>query len=164
MIVTLRHEIEIAASPESVYSFFEHLPENYTKWHPDHIVFRWIEGDGLAEGSVAYSEQRMRGKVHKLPARFTKVIPAERVEFELTNPIARFFAPRYVWLFESTAGGCRFVAEGDARLGWISARLKHVQGALAAGQKHLAEEGESLKRLVESGEAGGSQQALSNAA
>jgi uncharacterized protein YndB with AHSA1/START domain len=157
VIVTIRHEIEIAASSASVYSFFEHIEENYTKWHPDHVVFRWIKGDGLAEGSVAYSEQRMRGKVHGLPARFTKVVPAKRVEFELTNPIARFFAPRYLWLFEATEGGCRFVAEGDVRLGRISSRLRHVQEALAAGRKHLAEEGENLKRLVEAGATDGSQ-------
>jgi hypothetical protein len=75
----------------------------------------------------------------------------------LTNPFARFFAPRYLWLFEATEGGCRFVAEGDVRLGSILSRLRHVQQALAAGRKHLAEEGENLKRLVESSVAGGGQ-------
>lgn len=149
MRVTLRHEIEIAASPESVYAFFERIAENYTRWHPDHIAFRWVKGEGIAEGAVAYSEQRIHGKVHKLPARFTKVIPARLVEFKWVNPIARFFAPRNVWLFEPTDRGCRFVAESDLRLGWGSSRLKHVQEAIASGRKHLAEEGENLKRLME---------------
>jgi len=164
VIRTIRHEIEIAATPASVYAFFENIQENYTKWHPDHIVFRWTRGDGLVEGAVAYSEQRIHGKVHGMPVRFTKVVPAKRVEFELTNPIARFFAPRYLWLFEETEGGCRFVAEGDVRLGGIVSRLRHVQQALAAGRRHLAEEGENLKRLVESGAARGGHQALSSAA
>ena len=149
MIVTLRHEIEIDAPPERVYAFFENIEENYTKWHPDHIVFRWTKGAGLEEGAVAYSEQRMHGKVHKLSARFTQVIPNRRVEFRWTNPIARFFAPRNVWIFEPTNGGCRFIAEGDIRLGWISSRMKRVRNALEQGKTHLRQEGENLKRLVE---------------
>ena len=156
MRIILRHEIKIDAPPEAVYAFFEDLEKNYIKWHPDHIVFRWVEGDGLAEGSVAYSEQRIHGKVHKLQARFTKVIPAQRVEFEWVGRIARLFAPRNVWLFEAAYGGCRFIAESDLRLDWISSRLKRVQKGLAAGRQHLAEEGENLKRLVESAGTAGS--------
>ncbi len=46
MRATFRHEIEMAASPESVYSFFEHIEENYRAWHPDHVSFRWVAGGG----------------------------------------------------------------------------------------------------------------------
>jgi uncharacterized protein YndB with AHSA1/START domain len=146
--VTLRHEIEIHARPERVYAFFENLERNYTKWHPDHVVFRWVKGGGLEEGATAYAEQRMRGKLHRLPVRFTKVIPNRLIEFEWVNPLARFFAPRNVWIFEATNGGCRFIAECEIRLGWISSRMSHVRRALDRGRTHLREEGENLKRLV----------------
>ena len=149
MIRTLRHEVRIDASPEAVYAFFENLEANYTRWHPDHIVFRWTKGSGLEEGAVAYSEQRVHGKVHKLSAEFTEVLPGRRVVFRWVNPLARLFAPRNIWIFEPDHGGCRFRAEGEVRLGWISSRLKRTEEALAAGLRHLAEEGENLKRLVE---------------
>jgi hypothetical protein len=47
MRVALRPEIEIHASPEAVYAFFEDIEENYTKRHPDHIVFHWVAGENL---------------------------------------------------------------------------------------------------------------------
>ncbi len=149
MRVTLRHSIDIDAPPEAVYAFFDNLEENYTKWHPDHVVFRWVEGRGIQEGVVAYSEQRMHGKVHKLPARFSKVIPNRRIEFVWVNPLFRFFAPVNIWIFEPIDGGCRFTAESVIRLGWISSRMESMKKKLDDGRKHLAEEGENLKRLVE---------------
>jgi len=149
MIVTLRHEIEIDASPQRVYAFFEKIEQNYAKWHPDHRVFRWVTDGGLKQGAVAYSEQMMHGKLHKLRARFTKVIPNRIVEFKWVNPIIRFFAPRNVWIFEATDTGCKFIAEGDVRIGWISSRMKRVRIALDQGRAHLKEEGENLKQLVE---------------
>ena len=113
------------------------------------MVFRWVKGDTLREGAVAYSEQRVHGKIHKMSVKFTKVIPNQLVEFRWVNPLARFFAPRNVWIFKPTDGGCRFIAEGDLRLGWISSRMKRTKKALEAGRIHLKEEGENLKRLVE---------------
>jgi uncharacterized protein YndB with AHSA1/START domain len=149
MIVALRHEIEIDTHPERVYAFFLNIEQNYTKWHPDHIVFRWVKGNTIQQGAVAYSEQRVHGKIHKMSATFTKVIPNQLVEFRWDNLLARFFAPRNVWIFQPTNGGCRFIAESDLRLGWISSRMKHAKKALEAGRIHLKEEGENLKRLVE---------------
>jgi uncharacterized protein YndB with AHSA1/START domain len=149
MIVTLRHEIEIEAPPEKVYAFFENIEENYTKWHPDHRVFRWMTEGGLKQGAVAYSEQMVGGKLHKLRARFTKVVPNHLVEFKWVNPISRFIAPRNTRVFEATDTGCKFIAEGDIRLGWISSRMKRVRAALDQGRVHLKEEGENLKQLVE---------------
>ena len=152
MRITTRHSIDIDAPPEAVYAFFEGLEENYTKWHPDHISFRWAQENGLEEGAIAYAAQRVHGKIHKTPARFTRVEPNRRIEFVWANPFLRFFAPLNVWIFEPIDGGCRFTAEGVVRLGWISSRMKHVQRVLEEGRRHIAEEGENLKRLVEAGE------------
>jgi uncharacterized protein YndB with AHSA1/START domain len=149
MRITVSHTIEIAAAPEAVFAFFVNIEKNYTKWHPDHVVFQWVKGDALAEGSIAYSEQHVHGSLHKMKAKFTKVIPSRRVEFTWLNPLQRFFAPRNEWKFEPASGGCRFSAEHDIRLGWISSRMKKVKLQLEAARKHLKEEGESLKRLVE---------------
>lgn len=112
MIITLSHSIEIDAAPEAVYSFFVSIEKNYTTWHPDHVAFRWVKGNSLEEGAEAHSEQYVDGSLHRLTARFTRVIPTRRVEFEWVNPIARFFAPPYLRLFEpsksTSRSGCRW--------------------------------------------------------
>ena len=149
MRITLGHTIDIDAAPEAVYSFFANIEENYTKWHPDHVVFRWIGGNRLEEGATAYSEQYMHGSLHKLKAVFTKVVPNRMIEFRWANPFLRFIAPRNVWIFEPVDGGCRFTAESDIRMGWISSRMERVKRKLDTSRKHLQEEGENLKRLVE---------------
>jgi hypothetical protein len=41
----------VHASPEAIYSFFETMDANYERWHPDHIEFRWVEGETLTEGT-----------------------------------------------------------------------------------------------------------------
>ncbi len=139
----------IDAPPERVFAFFENIEENYTKWHPDHRVFKWVKGGPMREGAIAYSEQMMHGKLHKMPGKFVKVIPNRLIEFRWTNPFLRFFSPRNVWIFRAAGGGCRFIAETDIRLGWISSHMKRVHKALEQGRTHLKEEGENLKRLVE---------------
>ncbi len=154
MRVTMSHSIDIDASPEEVFAFFVNIEENYTKWHPNHNEFRWIKGEPMEEGSVAFSDQMGHGKSHKLNARIDRVEPNRRIEFSWTHPLARFFFPRNVWIFEPTNGGCRFTAESEIRLGWISSRTAHVKKGLEEGRNHLKEEGENLKRLVE-GEQGG---------
>ena len=157
MKVTLRHETEITASTKTVFFFFEHIAKNYTTWHPDHINFRWITGDSLKAGVVAYVEHRIRGKIHTLDTRFTKLVPNQLIEFEWGNPNGSFYASRDVWLFENTSRGCRFVSECDLVLKDVSSLSKEVEKVLAAIRKHLAEEGENLKRLVELAEGRGNQ-------
>jgi len=149
--VTLRHAIEIDAPPEAVYAFFAKLEQNYARWHPDHVVFRYTKGNPLEEGSTACTEQYLHGSLHRMKAKFTKVIPNRRIEFLWMNPLLRFVAPRNEWTFEADNGGCRFSAHHEFRLGWLSSRLDRVKHGLDATRKHLKEEGENLKRLVEIG-------------
>lgn len=154
MRVTMSHSIDIDASPEEVFAFFVNIEENYTKWHPNHNEFRWIKGRPMEVGSVAFADQMGRGKSQKLNTRIDRVEPNRRIEFSWTNPFAKFFLPRNAWLFEPINGGCRFTAESDVRLGWISSRMAHVKEGIEEGRKHLKEEGENLKRLVEEAKGG----------
>jgi uncharacterized protein YndB with AHSA1/START domain len=149
MRITMSHSIEIDASPEEVFAFFVNLEENYTRWHPNHNEFRWIKGEAMHEGSVAFADQMGRGKSQRQNVRIDRVEPNRRIEFSWTNPLVRFLLPRNVWVFEPANGGCRFTAESDVRLGWISSRMTHVRKGLEEGRVHLKEEGENLKRLIE---------------
>lgn len=42
--------ILIDASPEHVFDFFRNMDEHYLEWHPDHLAFRWEDGEALEEG------------------------------------------------------------------------------------------------------------------
>jgi len=45
----------IEAHPERVFDFFRHMDgQRYLDWHPDHLLFRWVEGNALQEGSLGY--------------------------------------------------------------------------------------------------------------
>ncbi|WP_114751620.1 SRPBCC family protein [Pleomorphovibrio marinus] len=50
----IENSIHIAAPPEREYAFFGNMAVNYLKWHPDHLMFKWIKGKGLSEGNKAY--------------------------------------------------------------------------------------------------------------
>jgi hypothetical protein len=150
MRVTLKHEIEIAASPKNTYSFFENIGRNYTKWHPDHVSFRWVTGNFLAPGATACFTHRIEGTVHELPAQFTGLIAGQRIEYEWQNASGGFSAPRNVWIFKATDRGCLFVSESELLLENVSSLSKQVEAALTGVQRHLAEEGENLKTIVES--------------
>lgn len=149
MIVTLRHTIEINAAPEAVWAFFDSIEDTYTKWHPNHVVFRWVKGNRFEPNAVAYTEQNMHGARHKMKVTCTEVIPHRKIGFAWGNPLLRFFVPRNEWTLEPCNGGCRFSAEHDIRLGWISSRMKKTKRMLDQTRQHLKKEGENLKRLVE---------------
>jgi uncharacterized protein YndB with AHSA1/START domain len=149
MNFTFRNEVQIAASPEAVYSFFDHLPENYTSWHPDHLGFRWIAGNCLSAGVIAEVDHILGGKARRLPTKFTAIVPNKRIELEWGDPNGSFFAPHDSWAFEATTGGCRFVSECELVVTGDSSLSKKIDEALAVVRKHLAEEVKNLKRIVE---------------
>ena len=148
----LEDSIEIKATPEKVYDFFLHMEENYKPWHPDnHLDFRLIKGRALEEGAVAYFEEHLHGKQHKIKVRYTKILSNRAIEFRVTNPIWRIFYPKSRMTIEPKEDGCIFTATNHFRLGPISSRLKHVKMRLDTVRKHMKEEGENLKKLLEAG-------------
>ncbi len=149
MKVAFRHEIEIAASSDVVYLFFDHIAENYTRWHTNHVEFRWVKEHSLIEGAVASVKHRIHGKVYDLQIRFTKVISGRLVAFEWRNSNGSFFAPEDKWLFETIGENCRFVSESELVLRDVPAPSKQVEEAIASFRKHLTEEGENLKFFIE---------------
>ena len=146
--VFLTDSVEIKASCEEVFSFFRDLEANYTRWHPqDHVLFKWVKGNGLEQGAVAYSEQYIHGKLHKLKVEFTRVAPPREVEFKFLPAWIRIFVPEDTWVLTPTGQGCRFTATTHLRMGRLSQRLNRKK--LESLARHLGEEGQNLKRLVE---------------
>lgn len=151
--IVLTHSIEIKTTPEAIFDFFRKLDDaSYRVWHPeDHVSFRRIKGDPWEEGSVVYAEEYMHGKLHKLKFQVTKVVPNRRIEFAPASRFLRIYFPKNTFEVEQRGDTCLFTASGHLRVGRLVktfAKGKLEQG-LASVRKHIQEEGENLKRILE---------------
>jgi hypothetical protein len=143
----LEETTRVHASPDDIYRFFETMDEKYERWHPDHLEFRWISGDGLVEGAEAYFEERIAGKTQRRTVRFTEIVPGRYIEFEPTSLLAGLLMPSISFTIDPTEDGCDFVQRIKVRTGPIGARLNRRE--FDAVREHMKEEGENLKTVVE---------------
>ncbi|MFC4436405.1 MULTISPECIES: SRPBCC family protein [Natrialbaceae] len=138
------------ASPREVYHFFEKMEENYERWHPDHITFRWVNGGALEEGGKAYFEEEIAGKMQKKTVRFTRIEPDRHIEFEPTSRVIKLLMPTISFTISPHSDGCELTQHIKVRTGPIGARINRRE--FEAVRKHMKEEGENLKRILESDE------------
>ena len=139
----------IAAPPEQVFAFFADMADNYLRWHPDHIAFRWVDGSGLEPGVVFAFEEIIGGQRMTKRVRFIDVVPDRALAFEPTSRLLRLILPRIGFTIEPRPDGCDLVASLHIRTGPVGAWLNRRE--LMAVRQHMKEEGENLKRIVEGG-------------
>jgi hypothetical protein len=147
----IEDSIEVEAPPEKVYDWlvqrFESR-EDYQAWHPEHVDIRWIKGEPLQEGSIIYAEEYLHGKLHKLKFRITKVIPNKEIRYRALFPFS-LFAPENAFIIEPKGkNSSLFIATGVIRAGLLFEKLGKKQ--IEATKKHMKEEGENIKRALES--------------
>jgi hypothetical protein len=149
-VIWLRDAIEIKASPEQVFEWLAHFQKNYLAWHPDHVACRYLKGTSLEVGSIIYTEEYLHGQLHKLKFQVTQVIPDSRVNYKVTFGLGGAF------IVEPHEDYVRFIAEiymGSRLplLGWCIDLILQtlLVRQIEALKQHMAEEGESLKRLLE---------------
>jgi hypothetical protein len=70
----------IRASPKDVFAFFAEMESNYKRWHPDHVLFRWLETPALKEGVRFHFEERIAGKLLKKTVAFTRIEPGSLID------------------------------------------------------------------------------------
>lgn len=140
--------ISIEAPPERVFDFFRDMGEHYLDWHPDHLAFRWVEGEALEEGNVCYFEERIGDEVLEKNVRFTKVEPDRYIEFVPTSWLLRLFLPRMSFAMESQGSDSTlFRAQIYLGVGPLGERWHREE--FEAVRRHMKEEGENLKRWAE---------------
>lgn len=143
--------IHIDAAPEEVFRFFRDLDgERYLEWHPDHLGFRWIEGDALEEGSVCRFREEIGGRPFAVTVESTAFEPPGYIEFRPTNPFWRVVYPKSTMEFSERDGGCIYTSRNCFRVGPLR-RLGFVQRRLELVEEHMQEEDENLKEWVEDG-------------
>ena len=155
--IVLTESIEINTTPEKIFGFFLQIVDDasYQAWHPeDHVAFRLIKGEPCQQGSVVYAEEYIHGKLHKLKFLVKEVVPNRKIEFVPVSRLLRIYFPRNTFLIEPRDGSCVFTASSVLRVGRLVkllARNKLEQG-LSSVRKHMKEEGENLKRILEKSE------------
>lgn len=146
----LKEQTFIKTTPEQIFNFFEEMDRHYTEWHPDHVSFKWTKGRGLKPGVEFHFEEYIGGKLMKKTVRFTKIEPGRYIEFVPTWWLMRVFMPRLSFEIERQDNGCLFIAKIPIRTGPLGAWLNRRE--FSAVKKHMAEEGENIKRLLEQNE------------
>lgn len=152
--IVLTDSVEIAVPPEKVFEFLVGIVDDasYRAWHPDdHLAFRWIRGAPWEEGSVAYAEEYLHGKLHKVKFRVDKVVPQREIVYAPPSRILRIFFPENRFEIRPSERGCIFTAQGHFRFGRIAKALakRKLEIGLSSVRRHMKEEGENLKRILE---------------
>jgi len=143
----------IRATPEAVSLFFADMAENYLRWHPDHVLFRWEGKGGLHADARFNFEERIAGKRLKKRMRFTRILAGRLIEFAPTNPLFRLVLPSIAFEIEPEGDGVRVTQTIHIRTGPLGAWFKRDE--FAAVRKHMDDEGANLKRILEEEAAGG---------
>lgn len=149
----LRDITEVRAPAAAIFRFFEQMERHYLHWHPDHRLFRWVDGRGVAENTVFYFEEIIAGRLLKKRVVFTRIERDRHIEFAPTSRLMRLFLPRMLFRVEPTPGAaCRVVAEIHLRMGPLARRLRRRE--LDAVREHMRLEGVNLAAIVERESAG----------
>lgn len=146
----LRDSIKIKAPPEMIFNFLTELKDDdsYRAWHPEHVVMHWIRGKPFEKGSIAHFEEYLHGKLHKAKVICTKVVPNRLIEYRPLFPLSILF-PRNQFILEPLDdGGCIFTASLVIRTGPLGRKLMRRQ--MEGVKRHMKEEGENLKAILES--------------
>jgi len=147
----LKDSIEINTTPEKIWEFFKNLDKNYTTWHTkDHILFKWIKGEPLEEGSTCYAEQYVMGKVTKYNATLVDIIPYKKIVFKWFYPVS-LMSPKVEWLIDPKGQHTVFTAITYMRAGhlWNKLFKKEMKKLIEAHNKHTGEETKNLKKILE---------------
>jgi len=151
-MITLKDSIEIRTAPERVFSGLIKVfssEEYFKRWHKDHVKCQWRKGKPFEIGSVLYVEEHLHGKVHRMKFLGTRVEPNRKIEYRLLFPTS-IICPRGSFVMEPKGESCIFTATLSFRLGWVFSIF--ARGRVVAIRKHMKEEGENLKKLLEEGQ------------
>lgn len=122
------------------------MEENYERWHPDHIMIQWVDRGGLTEGG-AYFEERIVGKRQRKTVRFTQVDPNRYIEFKPISRLVGLLMPHISFTIAPQSDGCELTQRIKVRTGPIGTWFNRRE--FDAVRKHMQEEGEDLKYILE---------------
>ncbi|MBV7335915.1 SRPBCC family protein [Chloroflexi bacterium TSY] len=147
-MIRLQDAAEIEATPKQIFDWLTHLPENYLRWHPDHVACRYLQGDSMDLGTVLYVEEVLHGQLHKLTLCMTKVIPERHMEYTIMPGMKGAFdvEPQndHTLFVATITMGIDWPVLGPM-LDWILRTL--FRRRIHELEQHMAEEGENLRLI-----------------
>ena len=158
-MITIRDSVEINASPKNIFEWFAHLDTNWKSWHPeDHVECRYLKGSPIEKGSILYMEAYILGKSQNGKFHVTNVVPNSRIEFKWGFPLSLFGAGG-AFIIEPKGANSLFINDNYIGikiplLGSIIDKFTQIllgRRFIGALKKHMVEEGQILKRIMEEG-------------
>ena len=102
----------------------------------------------MQEGSTVYAEEYLHGELHKLKFVISRVVPNKQIEYKPPFPLSIFVLGNSFILESSGDNHCIFTALAHYRAGPLFKKL--AKSKIEATMNHMKEEGENIKRAVES--------------
>ncbi|NPD89631.1 MAG: SRPBCC family protein [Asgard group archaeon] len=143
----IEDSIEIKATPERIYSFFENWTKNYKIWHPDHGEAKWIKGNLSEVDSILYIEEYLHGELHKMKFRLTYVDPPNKFDYKILFPMSLIIPKGSFIIDKKDDTKSTFRAIMYFRLGKILKKVTRKK--YEELRKHMKEEGVNLKKILE---------------
>ena len=129
-----------------VFFWLKNLDKHFKDWHPDHV--NWINETGsLNENDVAYYEEYIHGKLHKVKSKIIKIEENKKIEFKNLFPMS-ILSPKGSFIIDDRGKSCIFTATLSIRFGRMFSIF--AKPRVDAFKKHIREEGKNLKRILES--------------
>lgn len=153
--VIVAESIEIRTTPENIFNYLTGIvdDESYRALHnANNVSFRWLKGQAWVVGSIAYAEHYLHGELHKFKFIITKTVPNRHIEYAPTSRLIRRFFPKKEFVIQEKSDSCLFIASETFRVGWIGKTFfkKAMENGFLSARKYMKEEGENLKRILES--------------
>ena len=146
-MLTLKDSITINRPPDVIFEWFDHFSENYTSWHQDHVIAKWIRGANFEKGAILYSEEYLGNRLEKLNFEVTKFTKGESIEYKLLFPHSIICPGGSFTVKPDSSDGSIFTASLSFRFGFLFSRI--AKKRIEAIRAHMKEEGENLKELLE---------------
>jgi uncharacterized protein YndB with AHSA1/START domain len=139
--------IVIDSPPEPIWQWLTDLATLYTHWHPDHVSAEWERGEPNQVGSILRAVEDLGSAREVLRFELTTIDPPHRFEYRIRGPISMLL-PGGAFTVAPHNGGSQFTASISYRFGTLTERL--FKRRVAALAEHMKEEGQNLKRIIES--------------
>lgn len=99
-----------------------------------------------------YAEEYIHGKIHKLKFKITKIVPNKKIEYSPVSRFMRKFFPKNEFVIEPKGESSLFIASGTYRVDRIGKTFfkRAIEKSISSVETHMKEEGENLKRILES--------------
>ncbi len=111
------------------------------------MVAGWIRKTDEGVGSIFYAEQILGGRKAPYTFTVTKYLPYECIEYTAAFPQSLLFpGGSFIIKEDGKGGGSIFTATLTFRFGFLAKIFRAKMGYV---RKHVSEEGQNLKRLLE---------------